>query len=200
MKNLILLILLGSMFAAQAQIRCKPQLFTGLDLYQWYRNPESNLSPQKESSSGTAILAFPLGVKLGVGNAACVISVEASANLGLFSLDTRHYKGLGAIAFPVLLKANFGSMTGLNYSKILGFAFGGGLQYSRTELYGTSLKYENLHRDFFKTYVGEINVGAGLGGFNLSYYLRIGLGEDKSFSLNNGIICQIQFFHDTHSK
>lgn len=75
------------------------------------------------------------------------IGVQASANLAPLALDINEYKGLGAVAFPVMAKLNFGALSGFS-SKLTGGYLGGGLQWSRTELFGLNSKHRNVERIF----------------------------------------------------
>jgi hypothetical protein len=186
---------LGSMFG-----QIKPNFICGIDLYQWYKNPKSSITHEKGSSSGSFLLNFPVGLKVLMGANNVSVSVEGSANLGLFSLDLGNYKGLGAVSFPFLVKLNFDGMSGFSKNKLIGYSIGGGIQYSHTEWYGLHTAFKNLERKYFPSYIGEIAVGGGINKVNLSYYLRIGVGKDGAFSLNNGLIFNFDLFKSKGKK
>ena len=106
--------ILGSL--SMAQIKIKPQLVYGLDLYQWYRNPYCSTCVNKEaSSSGTSLISTPIGARVIIGKNNFSIATELGANFGWFTLDINQYKGVGSLAFPAMVKANFGALSGFHF-------------------------------------------------------------------------------------
>lgn len=187
--------------SASSQISSKCQLITGMDLYQWYKNPKCNeAAATRSSSSGTSILAFPLGARFITGVNNFSLSFEASANIGLFSVDINEFKGVGSLAFPLIIKFNQGGLSGFSKNKLLGYSIGGGIQYSRTELFGLTSSFNYLTRDFFPTYVGEISIGGGVNGASVVFNNRIGIGPKNSFTLNSGIIIYMNFHKNMKNK
>jgi hypothetical protein len=146
-----------------------------------------------ESSSGS-VFSSPLGIRVIVGENNFSIGAEAAVNIGLFNLDLNGYKGLGAMSFPLLLKANFNGLSGLSKNKLIGFSIGGGIQYSKTELFGLTQKYKDLDRSFFPTYVGEIGIGGGVSGSSVVWNTRVGIGKNHAFVFNTGLVFYINYF------
>ena len=98
------------------------------------------------------------------------------------------------MSFPLLLKANFNGLSGLSKNKLIGFSIGGGIQYSKTELFGLSKKYQELDRSFFPTYVGEIGIGGGVSGSSVVWNTRVGIGKNHAFVFNTGLVFYINYF------
>ncbi len=148
------------------------------DLYSRYANPEDGISSR---SAGSALLNLGVGPKVWMGTKSAALSVEATAVLSPFALSLGEFKGLGAVAFPMLAKLNFGGLTTLDKDPKFGFAIGGGVQWSRTELFGLKKSFKNQggERSLFRTYVVEADFGYGLSGFNIHGFVRYGW--------NNGI-------------
>ena len=160
----------------------------GGDWYQWYQNPE-RASEEALPASGNAVLNLIIGPKVWFGGERFSLSLEGCVNWGATAFDMHEYKGMGAMAFPLLAKLNFGTLSGFSNGGGKGFYLGGGMQYSRTELYGTTAEFrDNTTRQFFRTWVGEIGFGSGMDNFTSSNFVRIGIGENKAFTLNIGSI------------
>ncbi len=163
----------------------------GLDVYQRYSNPTDDLA---YSASGNLLLNLVLGSKMWVGGKKMSLSVEGQLNLGLTSLAIKDYKGLGAVSFPVIAKLNFNGLSGFYQGFAPGFAIGGGLQWSKTELYYLSNDYEDkgVTRDFYRTFIIELDLGVGSFGKILYGYIRYGMDfESKGSILNIGFITDI---------
>jgi hypothetical protein len=161
---------------------------SGFDLYQRYKNPVDDLA---YPGAGNAILSLNAGPKLWIGSPKISLSLEAQANLGLLTLSLKDYKGLGSVSFPMLAKLNFNALSGMTKDFGAGWAVGGGIAYTRTELFYLSEKYKDLgvNRTFYPTYIAEINFGGG-GYANIGYfYVRYGYHFDtKASVLNIGIM------------
>ncbi len=151
------------------------------DLYHRYTNPTSNISEKIYESSGNAILNIGVGPKIWIGGSNFSISAEASACIGLTSFAIKDYKGLGTVAFPMLVNLNFKGLSGLDSEARTGFSLGGGIQYTKTELYGLSDKYENkgVKRKLFQTYLINAAYGFGLQGFAAAGFVRYGFHPDN---------------------
>ena len=173
---------------------------TGLDSYQQQVRPESSDLQDSYRSVGSALLNPILGPKVWLGNRNFSLSLEAPINWGILAFDMDDFKGLGALSFPLGMKFNFGANSGFNDDQMMGFSFGGGLQYNRTELYGRTDEAPDI--GFFKTYYGEAALGFGIGGADLQVYLRYGYGEEKAQSLNVGIVgsVNLKYFNAFKSK
>lgn len=162
------------------------------DLYQRYVNPvEEGVDAGR--SAGAAISSLALGPKIWLGGNNFSFSVEGQAHIAPLSFNVTEYKGLGAVAFPLIGKFNFGAASGFNEDKLLGWSIGGGIQYNKTELFGVSNKFPDLERNFFPTYIGELALSLGIAGFDLGFYCRMGFGEDKARSFNLGYILNFNF-------
>lgn len=186
MRSLILIL-----FAVTLTTQAKAQFGYGLtftnSLYDHYTNPESD-DNDAYKSSGSAILNLGIGPKIWIGANSFSVSAEASANISIFSLALKDYKGLGAASFPMLVNFNFKGLSGFDNEARQGFSIGGGVQYSKTELYGLDGQYKRRGtiRDYFPTYIVNVGYGFGLQGFGLTGFARYGFHPDndaKSLSL-----------------
>ncbi len=165
----------------------------GLDIYQRYSNPVDDIA---YPASGNLLLNFIFGPKIWIGGKKISLSVEAQANLGLTSLAIKDFKGLGAFSLPVIAKLNFNGLSGFYQGFAPGFAIGGGLQWSKTELYYLSDEYEDkgVVRNFNRTFIAELDVGVGSFGKILYGYIRYGMDFDNKASvLNIGFIADINY-------
>ena len=151
---------------------------SGLDFYSRYSNPEDNIA---SSSAGSALLNVGIGPKLWFGGERLSVSVEGSVVFSPFALSLGDFKGLGALAVPVLGRININGLSNLNKEGKLGLSIGGGLQWSRTELFGLQSSFSNqgVTREFFRNFIGEIGYGYGMGGFNFGVYGRYGRDADQ---------------------
>ncbi|MFN8278888.1 MAG: hypothetical protein U0V49_01245 [Saprospiraceae bacterium] len=187
-KMVFCLVLLVISVSATAQFNAG--LVFGSDFYQQYANPVSGTTTSGRSSGSVG--SFILGAEVMAGARNFSIGVQASANLAPLALDINEYKGLGAVAFPVMAKLNFGALSGFS-SKLTGGYLGGGLQWSRTELFGLNSKHRNVERDLYSCPFGELGLGGGFGGLTGVFYVRLGFGPDKRRVLNIGITTRIDF-------
>jgi hypothetical protein len=170
-------------------------LTSGMDFYQFYDkgDPEDVL---ESSTSGSVLLNSILGPKIWMGAPKFSLSLEAPVNLAIFHFDINEFKGLGAVAFPLAAKLNFGSASGFNDVSLLGFSLGGGIQYMNTEIFGTKKEFkDHIETGFYKTYFGEIGLSFGLAGFDTSLFVRYGKGENEEKSLNVGLVLNMNFTH-----
>lgn len=147
------------------------------DIYQRYTNAEDT---ETYNSAGSALLNLALGPKIWVGGQNMSVSLETQANIGVLGLALKDFKGLGMVGFPILAKLNFKGLSGLDKEGRTGFSIGGGLQYSKTELYGVSrsLNNEDLDRKLSKTYIAQVGYGFGLSGFGLQGIIKYGFNPN----------------------
>ena len=103
-----------------------------------------------------------LGPKLWFGGKKFAVSPEATVVFSPLALSTGDFKGIGAVSFPLMVKLQFGGLSSFVDNRF-GFALGGGLQYTRTELFGLSNEFEELgvERNYFRTYIIEADFGFG---------------------------------------
>jgi len=156
------------------------------ELYTRYANPSDDIAAR---GAGSALINLGFGPKLWFGDADFAVSPEASFMFSPFALSTGNYKGLGAISFPLLVKLEFLGNSNFNDDGKFGFSIGGGLQYSKTELWylKDSFEEQGVDRNFFKTYVIEADFGYGLSGFDLHLFVRYGWsGDTDANTLNIG--------------
>jgi len=156
----------------------------GLDFYQRYTNADEILA---NGSSGSALLNLIAGPKIWIGGPEFSMSLEGQVNLGLFALDVKDYKGLGAVSFPLLAKFNFEGLTGMDAEFEWGVSFGGGIQWSKTELYYLDSDYANIgvERPLFPAYIIELGIGRGGFGLDGQIYMRYGFHPDTDVSVFN---------------
>lgn len=157
------------------------------DLYHRYSNPEDGIAGR---SAGSAILNLGAGPKIWLGGQNVSLSLEAQACIGFLGLAIKDYKGLGTVSYPIMAKINFNGLSGLDREGRLGLSIGGGIQYSKTELYGLddSFAEKGVERKLFKTYIAQAGYGFGISGFGLQGFARYGWNPDnKANSLNIGL-------------
>jgi len=159
------------------------------DIYHRYVNPKV----QNESASraaGSVLLNLGVGPKLWIGNKKYSFSAETQAIVGFLGLSAKDYKGLGTVSFPVIGKFNFKGLSSFDREGKMGFSLGGGIQWTKTEIFGVSdeFKSQGVQRKFFTTYIIQAGYGFGLSGFTAHGFVRYGFNQDdKSNTLNIGL-------------
>lgn len=186
MKYIFVLVACGCLSQIATSQRAGWGITGDLDLYSRYVNPPDGIASR---GAGSAILNPGISVKGWLGNADVTISPEAGFVLSPFALSIGDFKGLGAVAFPLLVKLEFLGNSNLNREGRVGFGLGGGVQYNRTELFFlTDVDDQNIDREYFRTYVAEADFGFGLNGFDVHTHVRFGWNaEIEANSLNVGI-------------
>ena len=179
-KIILSFLLLVTSFTTKAQFGYGFTLTN--DLYHRYANPKDNIAAR---SAGSAILNIGGGPKIWIGGQNLSFSAEAQACVGFLGLATKDYKGLGTVSYPIMGKLNFNGLSGLDKEGRLGLSIGGGIQYSRTELYGLDADYavQGVERKLFKTYIAQAGYGFGLSGFGLQGYLRYGWNKNTEANI-----------------
>lgn len=183
-KNSLLLLLLSFAINAKAQFGYGVTVIS--DIYHRYSNPSDGIAGR---SAGSAILNIGAGPKIWIGGRKMSFSAEAAANIGFLGLALKDYKGLGTVSYPIMGKLNFNGLSGLDKEGQLGLSIGGGIQYSKTELYGLSDEYTALgvKRPLFKTYIAQVGYGFGLSGFGAQGFIKYGWNKEKANVLSIGI-------------
>lgn len=159
------------------------------DIYQRYSNPESSLGDQY-GSAGSFLLNLGIGPKIWMGGSDVSFSLESQLNWGIAGLAVSDFKGIGMLSVPLIGRLNFKGLSALDKEGRFGFTIGGGVQWSKTELYYLSngAEEDGVTRDFFRTYIGEFGYGFGISGFTLHPYVRYGYNpDDKSNVFHLGI-------------
>jgi len=175
-KYLLILVVIGlSSYSAIGQFGFG--LTVSHDLYNRYANPSDGIA---HNANGSALLNLGIGPKVWVGGEKASLSVEGQAVWGIFGASLPDYKGLGNIAFPVLAKLNFAGLSSLNKEGRFGLSIGGGIQWSKSELYYLKNSFEDsgVNRGFFRTYVIQAGYGFGLAGFGGQLFVRYGYNPD----------------------
>lgn len=169
-------------------ISAKAQFGIGLtfnnDIYHRFTNPKVS-GDDAYRSAGSAILNFAIGPKIWVGGSNVSLSVEGLAGIGVLGFGVKDFKGMGTSYFPMMAKLNFNGLTALDKEGRIGFFVGGGIQYSRTELYGLKDSYalEGTTRSLFPTYVAQVGVGFGISGFALAGTLKYGWNQETKANI-----------------
>lgn len=147
------------------------------DLYTHYSNPPDDIASR---TAGSALVNIGIGPKLWIGEGDFSFSPEAYFMWSPFALSSEDYKGMGGISFPIMAKFEFLGNSNFNNDGKLGFSIGGGVQYSKTELWGLNeeFKEQGVERDFFRTYIVEGDFGFGLSGFDIHLYVRYGWNKN----------------------
>ncbi len=179
MKEYLFFIILFVCFSHYGYGQIGYGLTAKTELYSRYSNPPDDIS---SPSAGSALLNIGLGPKLWFGIGDFAISPEAAVIFSPLALSSGEYKGLGALSFPIMVKMQFQGLSNFNRDGKFGFSIGGGVQYTRTELFGLKdeLAEAGVTRGYFKTYVVEADFGFGLSGFNLHGLIRYGFNRDIS--------------------
>lgn len=166
---------------AKSQIKLNVGYIMGIDMYHRLTNPLVE-GQDFGRSSGSAVLNLGGGLRMYVGGENFSVSAEGLASLGLLGLDINDTKGLGTLGVPLIARLNFKGLSGFSEKFRGGFYVGGGIQYSRTELYGVSQAYQDqgLTRDFFSTYVAEVGFGMGQKSITTEMYIRGGFNPQTS--------------------
>ncbi len=157
------------------------------DLYNRYANPTDDIAAR---SAGSAIINLGVGPKLWIGGPDFSFSPEVTFQWSPFALSSKEFKGLGALSFPILGKFEFFGNSNFNKRGKFGFSIGGGIQYSKTELWYLkgSFKEGGVVRPFFRTYVIEGDFGYGISGFDIHLFIRYGWSNDTDANtLNIGV-------------
>lgn len=178
----ITLILLSFFILSQAKAQFGYGFTITNDLYHRYNNPKDSLGSR---AAGSAILNLGIGPKIWIGGKNITFSAEAQACIGFLGFSLKEYKGLGTASFPIMAKLNFNGLSGNDREGKLGFSIGGGIQYSKTELYGVNDKFsaKGLERKFFKTYIAQVGYGFGISGFGVQGFGRYGWNPDNKANL-----------------
>ena len=157
------------------------------DLYNRYANPSDGVASR---SAGSAIINIGAGPKMWIGSGDFSFSPEVSFMFSPFALSTGNYKGIGGFSIPILAKFEFLGNSNLNHDGKFGFSIGGGLQYSKTELWylKDSFEEQGVTRKMFRTYVIEADFGYGMSGFDVHFFVRYGWsGSTDANTLNIGM-------------
>ncbi len=177
MKKLVFFVIL-SFLISEAKAQVGIGLTASTDIYQRFSNPKDDISYR---SAGNVLLNLGIGPKIWFGGEKVSLSLEGQASIALLGLSVGDYKGLGMASFPFLAKLNFNGLSGMDKEGKMGFSIGGGIQYSKTELYylnGTA-KDAGITRDYFRTYIAQVGYGFGMSGFGVAGYLRFGYNPDN---------------------
>jgi hypothetical protein len=169
-------------------------LTASTNIYDRYTNPKD--AGDAYRSAGAFFPNIGVGPKIWMGGQNMSLSLEAQAGLSVFALALKDYKGMGAVQFPILAKLNFNGLSGLDKEGKLGFTIGGGIQFTRTELYGLRESFElaGTKRTLFPTYIAQVGYGFGLSGFCLNAFGRFGYNPDtKANNLSVGIQYDFNF-------
>jgi len=198
-KNLLLLVtaLISFHTVSQAQ-QVGYGLGLGLGVYDWYGNPPDDIASR---SAGSVMLNVGIHPKMWFGGPDFAVSPEIGVVFSPLALSLGNYKGLGAVSFPLMVKFEFLGNSNFNKDGKMGFAIGGGVQYSETELWylKPSFKNDGVTRNMFRTYVVEANVGYGLSGFDAHVFVRYGWDNDtgaNTFSIGIGGDINAPFFKE----
>ncbi len=189
MKNKYLVIWLSAFLPFWASCQVSLGFTASTDLYQRYVNPDAD-NGSMSGSAGSTLLNLGVGPKIWFGNKKYSFSLESQGVWGIFGLSSGDYKGLGTFSVPVMAKINFKGLSTFDREGLTGFTVGGGLQWSRTELYGLSNEARNagVTRAFFRTVVLQAGYGFGLSGFTLHGFVRYGFApKGEGNTLNAGI-------------
>jgi len=132
-KNLLLLVtaLISFHTVSQAQ-QVGYGLGLGLGVYDWYGNPPDDIASR---SAGSVMLNVGIHPKMWFGGPDFAVSPEIGVVFSPLALSLGNYKGLGAVSFPLMVKFEFLGNSNFNKDGKMGFAIGGGVQYSETELW-----------------------------------------------------------------
>jgi len=165
----------------------------GIDLYQFYQNPDTH--PLGDYRSGSALANFNWGPKLWLGSGKINASLEAQVSYAPFAFDINDYKGLGAVSFPFIASVNFNGVSTTSALPGTGFSVGGGFVLTNSELYFLSDEYSSFEyadrTQYFPAYFGQLGMGFGARGFSGILYGRYGQGPDGSSVMSIGFMINV---------
>ena len=183
-----------------SQVKSKLLYSLGINLYDRYTNPKQSDSLDSKGRSSGGVFSTPIGLAWYIGKNNFSVSFETQINLNLLAFDLPKYKGLMAVSAPLMVYLNSGGLSSFSHGKIIGFAIGGGIQYQITDLIFKPSRYDNLNRDLFPTYVGEIAFGGGFGGKTGKLFIRLGYGKNQTHSANIGFLLNSPFSKKPNSN
>lgn len=177
MKHLRFILFVGllALVTTEAMTQVSYGLSLRTELYSRYRNPDPT-SADQSPYAGSALLNLGIGPKMWIGGDLFTIAPEATVVISPFALSTKDYKGLGALSFPLMVKLEFLGLSNFNEIEDFGFGIGAGVQYTRTELFGTSQDFRDAggSRGYYRTYIVQADFGFGASGFDIHGYIRYG--------------------------
>ncbi len=108
-------------------------------------------------------------------------------------MDVDKFKGMGALAIPVLFKASLALSK--QQSMLFAINFGAGAQWTLSEIYAVSTEFQNptIPNTFFITYIAEVGLSIGAideqlkNSKDLSFYLRFGTNLKGGMTFNCGL-------------
>jgi hypothetical protein len=189
-------VLLFSIFLSGSGLKAQFVSFgttLGVDLYQHISVPSTELV--EAYSTGSALVNINFGPKIWFGKGKTNFSLEAQASYAPFAYDTKDYKGLGALSFPLIGSLNFNGVSTTQSGFGTGFSVGGGVLYTNADLYFLSDDYGGIPRvdrlQYFPAYFGQVAFGGGGAGLAINLYVRYGVGPDNAAFFSTGIMMNI---------
>jgi hypothetical protein len=160
-----------------------------INAYSRYVNPKMPNDSLERSAGQLGGFLPAFGPKVWLGNDKFALTLEGKINLKLYTVNIkfREYQGLGSISFPVMAKLNFRGKHLEKLGEYLHFYAGGGIQWTKTELYLRPEEYKDIDRPYFTTYVAELGFGIGPVGVNKCVFVRFGVGDKSTSTFNIGL-------------
>jgi len=166
--------------SSKARFMIRPMIFIDYNFYHWYQNPLK--VGERSKSMGQVLNVLPgLGGGLVMGSKTSVLfTLEAAVRYMPFSLDVDGFEGMGAVSFPVL--AGFR----IPIHGILFVNVGGGVQWTKTNLYAQTSNMQQQDNPFFMTYIGELGLGLEENLF-LMFFTRFGYAPSQATTFDLGL-------------
>ncbi len=161
--------------------------------YQWNKKPRSILVGKGHRSSGQIISLPSFGPKIWFGDwEVFTVSIESKIDFSPFTLDVRKYKGMGAVSFPTILKFNYGPFNQGGNDGATKIGIGGGVQWTKSEIYAKTHEFKNIENPFFMTYLIELSCqlvvgGADVDGNSIEIFIRPGFGKSQARTFSLGV-------------
>lgn len=164
---------------SDARFLFRPVVYINYNFYHWAQEPVLNNSPQNLGQVFNAVPGLGAGFLLGK-KTTLLFFAEAEVNYFPFSLDLAGYKGMGALAFPVV--AGFR----IPLEGFFALTIGGGVQWTQINLHQRVMSAQNYSDTFFMTYLGEIGIVIEENIF-LGYFLRFGYHPNQAMTFDFGL-------------
>lgn len=124
------------------------------------------------------------------------IMAKGNTMFSIFNFDLKQNKGFSAFSYGATGLIYIGHPNEMNNFSLM---FGGGFQLTKTELWVHPKKYKGFSRPYFVTYIGEIILRPGFFEGE-SLFLRAGVGENKSVSVEAGVCVHVDLIGHIFKK
>lgn len=166
--------------SSKARFTVRPMIFVDYSFYHWYQSPlKIGERPQNVGQVFNILPGIGGGLLMG-SKTTFLFTLEGAVRYMPFSLDVDGFEGMGAIAFPILAGVR------IPIHGILFVNFGGGVQWTKTNLYAKTAAFQQEQNPFFMTYIGELGLGLEENIF-LMFFSRFGYAPNQAITFDFGL-------------